>query len=491
VPTATEIRCPAGVISPGLINAHDHITYTQNWPHIDTGERYEHRHEWRIGLDGHTKIPAPGGASADQIRWGELRFLMGGATATVSSGGASGWLRNLDSAAKEEGLAEPAVDFDTFPLGDSTPPAGFPAAVACSAFTTARNASDVAAVDSYEPHIAEGIDEYAGNEFVCTSSANPGHDLILSQTAVIHGIGLHAVDYALMAARGAKLVWSPRSNVSLYGATADVTLASRLGITVALGSDWIVSGSMNLLRELRCADQWNAERLGGYFGDEDLWLQVTRNAAQVTATDDRIGVLTPGRFADIAIFDGAVHHQHRAVIDADPQDVVLVMRAGTVLYGDAQLVDALASGCDAIDVCGISKSVCAANEIGETLPQVTAAAGAIYPAFFCGEPSDEPTCVPSRPASIDGSTMYDGAITASDADGDGIPDASDLCPTVFDPIRPLDRGAQPDADGDGLGDACDPCPFGATCVPEASAAASGAIAIGALGLRRRARSLRG
>ncbi|HKQ97282.1 MAG TPA: thrombospondin type 3 repeat-containing protein, partial [Candidatus Polarisedimenticolia bacterium] len=36
-------------------------------------------------------------------------------------------------------------------------------------------------------------------------------------------------------------------------------------------------------------------------------------------------------------------------------------------------------------------------------------------------------------------------------DGDGIPDASDKCPQIYDP-------AQGDADGDGLGDLCDNCP---------------------------------
>ncbi|HUU01404.1 MAG TPA: Ig-like domain-containing protein [Myxococcota bacterium] len=39
-----------------------------------------------------------------------------------------------------------------------------------------------------------------------------------------------------------------------------------------------------------------------------------------------------------------------------------------------------------------------------------------------------------------------------DADNDGLPDALDNCPEVFNP-------GQEDADGDGLGDACDNCPF--------------------------------
>ena len=83
----TVIACADGAISPGLINTHDHITFTQNKPYTDTGVRYDDRQQWRKGLDGKPKIPSTGGATAAQIQWGELRFLMGGATSIVGSGG--------------------------------------------------------------------------------------------------------------------------------------------------------------------------------------------------------------------------------------------------------------------------------------------------------------------------------------------------------------------------------------------------------------------
>lgn len=294
----TVIACADATISPGLINTHDHITYAQDPPYNDTGERYDDRQQWRIGLDGHTKIPAPGGASADQVSWGELRFLMGGATSTVGSGGQAGLLRNLDKSALLEGLTTKAVKFDTFPLGDSS---GTRRLNDCN-YGTATTAASLANVDSYEPHTSEGVDSFAHNEFLCESSDSydtmaPGisQDLTISKTALIHAIGLTVADYAQMAADNTALIWSPRSNITLYGDTARVTVAARLGVEIALGTDWMPSGSMNLLRELRCADSYNQTYLDHFFTDEQLWQMVTANAASVTATDGSIGTLAQGK----------------------------------------------------------------------------------------------------------------------------------------------------------------------------------------------------
>jgi cysteine-rich repeat protein len=459
--TATAITCPTGVISPGLINTHDHITYAQNSPAQPSTERYEHRHEWRKGSCGHTKIPAPGGASGDQISWGELRFLFGGATSTIGSGGQTGLLRNLDKGPMEEGLNQTAVDFDTFPLNDSTPPGSLcTGPAACSAYTGAVTPAGIAADDAYLPHVAEGINAFAENEFQCLSTAP--NDILVDKSAFIHGIGLTAVDYSKMASHGTALIWSPRSNVSLYGDTAIVTEAARFGVLLSLGTDWMPSGSMNLLRELRCADSLNQTYYGKFFDDHDLWMMVTSNAATVAAVDDVVGTLAKGKIADVSIFDGKTHLDYRAIIDADPQDVVLVMRAGKPLYGDAGVISAIpnAGACDTLDVCATgNKQVCLTGEIGKTYPALQTAAGNIYPTFFCATPTNEPSCVPSRPAAVMSSNIYDGVPTADDSDGDGIPNAMDNCPTVFNPIRPMDKGVQADFDGDGVGDACDPCPL--------------------------------
>jgi cysteine-rich repeat protein len=467
---ATVVDCPGGVISPGLINPHDHITFTQNSPYTDTGERYEHRHQWRQGQDGHTEIPASGGASAAQVRWGELRFLLGGATSTVGSGSATGLLRNLDGN-NQEGLGQPPVNFETFPLDDSN---GTRRTNNCNYGPDPVTAADIAGDDSFFPHVSEGIDQSARNEFLCMASTSydtqaPGlsDDLVVDQSAFIHGVGVFAPDIANMALDSTALIWSPRSNITLYGDTAPVTEAAADGVLIALGTDWTPTGSMNLLRELACADSLNSTYYGGYFSDADLWEMVTINAAIAAAMDDVIGSISTNRVADLAIFDGTAGVDHRAVIAAAPEDVVLVLRAGEPLYGDDAVIAALASSCDTLDVCGTGKRVCLMNDIGQSLAQLTTAAGSIYPAFFCGTPTNEPSCTPSRPTSVNGSTIYTGAITGTDLDGDGI-EGGDNCPNVFNPVRPVDNGAQADYDTDGEGDVCDVCPLdpdSTTCTP--------------------------
>ncbi|MDQ3263072.1 MAG: lamin tail domain-containing protein [Myxococcota bacterium] len=476
-PAATQITCPQGVVTPGLINAHDHITYANEFPQPTT-ERYEHRHDWRRGLRGHTEIFTSGGATTAQVQWGELRYLLGGATSVIGSGSAPGWLRNLDRSNALEGLNQPAVLYQTFPLGDTS---GQLRDGNCD-YGTPHTEATIATAAAYFPHIGEGIDREARNEFFCTAfsdfdttpvGSGPqglSHDLMEAKTAVIHAVGFKPTDFGEMGVQGSSMIWSPRSNISLYGDTAQVSVADRMGVNIALGTDWMPSGSMNMLRELRCADDWNRERLGGHFTDQQLWRMVTLNAARAAQMDDAIGVLAVGLVADIAIFDGRVRADHRAILGGEPSDVTLVLRGGKPLTGDAQVISALpnSGSCDLLDVCGVDKRVCAQSEVGSSLSALQTAAGNVYGAAICGTPPNEPTCSPSRPLSVKGATVYTGVPNVNDLDGDGIPNASDNCVNAFNPIRPQDSGAQPDFDGDGEGDVCDVCPLNpntSTCTP--------------------------
>ncbi len=478
----TIVSCPDGVISPGLINTHDHIEYTHSAPKVASTERYEDRQQWRNGgaaYEGHTKVthaPALNPSNATglaQLEWGELRFVMGGTTSVVGSSTAGpGLVRNLDDMAKEgPGVSRVKVDMDTFPLDDLS--AGRRTGD-CNYGKNPTTPGQVAQYMAYEPHTSEGIDDTAHNEFLCqtsttydttasgtTAEGGKSHDLLLAKTAMIHSIGLMPADYQQMAAKNTALIWSPRSNISLYGDTARLPIAARAGVEIALGTDWLPSGSMNELRELKCADTVNTTYFNKFFSDEALWKMATKSAASVTAVDDVLGTLVMGHLADISIYNAHGKAPFRAIIDADPQDVVLVMRSGKSLYGDAALIDSLTTNCDPLPVCGVDKKVCLMAEINRTYTDLAAAVGSDYQLFACpsdGPPPNEPTCVASRISAPADPVAYTGVPSAGDADGDGIPDATDLCPNMFDPIRPMDHGKQADADGDGIGDICDPCP---------------------------------
>ena len=79
---ATVVKCTDAVISPGLINPHDHITYANTGPQGHGDERYEHRHDWRKGIRGHTKLNAPGGAKTDEA--GAPRLIPSSAQAALA-----------------------------------------------------------------------------------------------------------------------------------------------------------------------------------------------------------------------------------------------------------------------------------------------------------------------------------------------------------------------------------------------------------------------
>src|SRR3546814_1706615 len=99
-----------------------------------------------------------------------------------------------------------------------------------------------------------------------------------------------------MAAHGASMVWSPLSNLLLYGQTADVAAATAAGLTIGLGSDWSPSGSKNLLGELKAAHPCN-RAAGEPFSARDIVAMATRNAAQPMKWERGAGSLAACRRA--------------------------------------------------------------------------------------------------------------------------------------------------------------------------------------------------
>ncbi|HKY36247.1 MAG TPA: amidohydrolase family protein, partial [Polyangiaceae bacterium] len=449
---ALVIDCPDLVVSPGLINLHDHLAYSGTAPLAHPGERYQHRNDWRLGENGHEPLPFSSGASSAQVLAQELRMLLGGATSIVGAGGRRGLLRNLDMPGLTERLLPGEIRTEPFPLDDAN--AALDSA-ACLFGDNPDTAASAAAAHAYVPHIGEGTSQRAQDELRCALGSL---DLLGENSAVIHAMALSRADATELARRGTSVVWSPRSNLDLYGSTAPVALLGSLGVRIALGTDWLASGSMNLLRELDCAHRYDDAVLGGYFGSFELWRMVTEHPAWALRLERQLGELRPGLVGDVAMFAATSSDPYASVTQAGPADVKLVLRQGRPLYGDEQLVSAFdVVDCEALGVCGRDKRVCAA-ETGLTLADIRGAGEAVYPLFSCGPPDNEPSCdaaleqeCPAGETSCEVPPALPDP-REQDADADGVSDVLDLCPRVADP-------EQDDVDQDGRGDACDACPL--------------------------------
>lgn len=452
---ATVITCPESVISPALINGHEHITFSNGEPRDWGEERFDHRNDWRKGQHGHTKVPGGNTSAGNGNSVVEMRALLAGTTSIFGSGSAPGLARNLDVASSTVGGVTSV--YQTFPLGDSDE---VPRESGCG-YNYHKSVLEMDEGCPYGPHIAEGINQAALNELRCLSGSgdSKARDIFKPNLAVIHGIGATVDIIKKMADNNVKLIWSPRTNISLYGDTAQAPLYDRMGVTIGLGTDWLYSGSANLLRELRCVDDMNRNYYSRYFTDYQIWLMPTWNNAVAFGVDKYIGKIEKGYVADISIFRKTpTRDSYRAVIEAENKDVLLVMKEGVRLYGDDNIMQ---SG-ESFDVCGVTKKFdfkAAGAKSGISMAVLEEAKK--YDMFFCGTPKNEPTCTPKRTRTEDTSdqhtTLYDGNYSAADdADGDGIPDSIDNCPTMFNPIRPMDTDRkQKDADGDTIGDICD------------------------------------
>jgi len=443
--TASKLVCPDIVVSAGLINSLERLSWSDSPQVPQSLVRYDHRHQWRQGQDGLPQINLDPPSAKTRLV-GELRSLTNGVTSMVSSGSQINLVRNLDRSNALDGINAMPVDLSTFPLGDSNG-------------TRLLSSCDYPNFDKPTPNqafhmdIAEGVNGYAVNELTCLSDdGSMGGVNLFPDASLHHAIPLVSDDVNKLVTNNTSVIWTPRSDISLYGATTPVTLLKTKGVNVAIGTNWAPTGSLDLLSEMACARNFNSDYLDSSLNDKDLYEMITINAAKSANMQTEIGQLVIGALADVTLFRGANNNYGR-IVNAQASDVVLVLKAGIPMYGDTELMDSMGAGspdCDAVTVCGISRRICVMRETGATL----ASFNITDPLAQCdtGNPPVR-SCTPLRDTN---SPLYSGVITSNDLDGDGIVNQEDNCPLIFNPKIPGPE--QPDGDMDGIGDACDISP---------------------------------
>jgi len=356
-----------GYIFPGLIDIHNHTLFNATLP-VETDPVYQNRYQWQPDGNGVDLTPFIGsnpplpfnsgyspfnrevfypmhlltnstlaGLAVEVSKYAEIKALTGGTTTIEGSIDHPAVTNILVRNAEHENFGQDRV-CRTVAAVTSPEFQGFAANVRAQATS--------GLIDACLIHLAEGTDADSLAEFDVLKQEG----MLEDWTVIVHGVPFGESEFSEMAAVGADLVWSPTSNLVLYGQDARADLANHMGVNVSLGSDWSVSGDKNLLAGLKVAWALNEERHRlrrdfepryRKFSAFELVRMVTVNPAASLGWGDRVGRLEAGFEADIMVVDKIGSDPYQSLIDAGEANVQLVMVGGDALYGDETVVSEL------------------------------------------------------------------------------------------------------------------------------------------------------
>ncbi|HUZ00946.1 MAG TPA: amidohydrolase family protein [Thermomicrobiaceae bacterium] len=323
-----------GVILPGLIDLHGHPEYNVFAP-WEPPTQYSNRYAWRDSPEYAQVIKQPWSQlktiKGTLARYAEVRALVSGVTAIQGAslqyaGKGEALVRNVDLRIFGEHRARSIIDLSS--VGDDDR-------------RRLRAQIDAGEVTALYVHLAEGVDAKSSRELDDLIAA----DLLTPATIIIHGTALSRDQLGEVRDAGARLVWSPQSNLRLYGRTTLAGDALELGIPLGLGADWLPSGSANLLAELKVARRTLALQ-GHPMSARRLVSMVTRDAARIAGLDRYLGRIEPGRPADLLVLERRRDSPWESVVEADASWVELVTIGGNLVYGRTDWIGSLAAGAE-------------------------------------------------------------------------------------------------------------------------------------------------
>lgn len=337
------------IVTPGLIDLHNHLAYNTLPLWVGRPEPYETRYQWPDAATYQRDISNPSqalgiAAPAAALRYAEVKAAVGGVTSIQGSPTVTrafpGWMvRNIE---KERFGTGQRIYQSVLPASDDD-------------LDKAGRRLDEGTAFIY--HLAEGVRADLREEFTQLDD----HGCVRDGLIGIHSTALRRTDFKRWRQQGGgSIVWSPFSNLWLYGGTTDVLGARKEGLRVCLGSDWTPSGTRNVLGELKVAARWNETTLDGALDDADLFEMVTANPGDALAGPwgTPVGRLVPGALADVATFMPIAADPYRSVLRSNERHVRLVMVGGRPVYGNRSLLRAAGSkDHETITVRGVTRGV--------------------------------------------------------------------------------------------------------------------------------------
>jgi cytosine/adenosine deaminase-related metal-dependent hydrolase len=392
LPGGTKVLHTDGIIAPGLIDLHNHLTWNifPRWKPIEEfGNRYDWQQKpvYNIQMTVPHQLIVQAGLECQAERYAEVKAITEGETSVTGSMRepcVQHLTRNLDvdpELAPALGPGFGRILYNVFPLQMS------PEALADADATLSAHPRGALLI-----HLGEGAphDAAAAREFTMLKARG----LLRPGVSLIHGVAITPEGFAEMAANGVGLIWSPRSNVELYGDTANVAAAKAAGVHLALAPDWSPTGSDGLLGELNYASLWNQTQPAPPFTERDLVRMATSNAAELVNLSGQIGSLTAGHAADLIVLRrsdlGPQHDAYWTITHSSSQDLELVVIGGRALYGDPSLLQPFSpAATETLQLCGTTKALATGGKpfasTEQTLNQALHQAGrTLAPLAACG-----------------------------------------------------------------------------------------------------------
>ena len=364
---STPVTPTDGTLFPGFIELHNHLAYNALPLWSPVPKLYQDRGQWPTHPDYRKLISGPmtvigecrdasgrPALLAPLVRYVECKCLLGGCTTS------QGIMLNSNAGVQRffRGILRNVEHTDQADLSDAD---------ARIADVDAKDARRFVARLGKEHscfllHLSEGVtragqtDSAARRHFLALEVAQDEWAINDTFTG-IHAAGLLPQDFAVLHQHGGSMVWSPLSNLLLYGGTARVDAAREARVRIGLGSDWSPSGSKNLLGELKVAWLYSHHVLHDLFSPRDIVAMVTRDAAAILKWQAALGTLEPGKHADVCVIDGVDGDPYDALIHARETQIRLVMIEGVARYGMPGLMHALHADGEKLKVGGQARSL--------------------------------------------------------------------------------------------------------------------------------------
>ena len=327
-PHDTVVDLRGAIVLPGLVNAHDHLELN-HYGRLKSRERYENASGWiddmrpRLSADpairdGRSK------PLVERLFIGGLKNLLAGVTTVAHHNPFYPEMRRTMPVrvVRRYGWAHSFL-LERQPAGARGEPGG----------DIARRWQATPADAPFVLHLAEGVDDEARRELARLEALG----CLKPNTVIVHGVAIDRDGWRRVAAAGAGLVWCPGSNDFLFGESVPVrelldsaTQGVAPRVTIALGTDARITGSRDLLDELRVA------RAAAPVSPGELLGMVTTGPAALLR-QPKSGRLAVGAPADLVVIPPFESDPAAALLKTTRRDVRLVMVGGRPLVSDPDL----------------------------------------------------------------------------------------------------------------------------------------------------------